>query len=143
MWNNIRATERFDFVNKSKVEHVVFYPPDSRNASGDIWFYEDLQTQAGDPSGLSDHVSTSHVQECPPSGGGHKTRVTWGTVTWSSLQMWTRFSPKTHSITSATVSWLPPSSPGPSSCPLVTWTWHSGQLSSVNFVNWETLSIVL
>ena len=57
MWNKIRETERFDFVNKSKVEHVVFYPPDSRNISGDIWFYEDLQTQAGDPPGLSDQVS--------------------------------------------------------------------------------------
>ena len=49
MWNNIRETERFDFVNKSKVEHVVFYPPDSKNLSGgDIWVYEDLQTQAGE-----------------------------------------------------------------------------------------------
>ncbi len=55
MWNNIRETERFDFVNKSKVEHVVFYPPDSRNNTGDIWLYEDLQTQAGDP-GLCDNV---------------------------------------------------------------------------------------
>ena len=57
MWNNIRETERFDFVNKSKVEHVVFFPPDSTNTSGDIWFYEDLQTKAGDPPGLSDQVS--------------------------------------------------------------------------------------
>ena len=48
MWNKIKFTERFDFVNQSKVEHVIFYPPDSKDTSGDIWFYEDLQTQAGD-----------------------------------------------------------------------------------------------
>ena len=53
MWNNIRKTERFEFVKKSKVEHVVFYPPDTRNNSQDIWLYEDLQTQAGDPASVT------------------------------------------------------------------------------------------
>ena len=53
MWNKIKDTERFAFVNKSKVENVVFYPPNSKNMSGDIWFYEDLQTKAGDPASLS------------------------------------------------------------------------------------------
>ena len=47
MWDRIRESERFKFVNQSKVEHAVFYPPDSENKTGDIWFYEDLQTKAG------------------------------------------------------------------------------------------------
>ena len=54
MWNKIKDTERFAFVNKSKVENVVFYPPNLKNMSGDIWFYEDLQTKAGDLTSLSD-----------------------------------------------------------------------------------------
>ena len=53
MWNKIKDTERFAFVNKSKLENVVFYPPNLKNMSGDIWFYEDLQTKAGDPASLS------------------------------------------------------------------------------------------
>ena len=57
MWNKIKDTERFAFVNKSFVENVVFYPPNSKNLSGDIWFYEDLQTKAGDLSSISDQVS--------------------------------------------------------------------------------------
>ena len=54
MWNKIKDTERFAFVNKSFVENVVFYPPSSKNLSGDIWFYEDLQTKAGDLARISD-----------------------------------------------------------------------------------------
>ena len=56
MWNKIKDTERFAFVNKSLVENVVFYPPSSENMSGDIWIYEDLQTKAGDLASLSDQL---------------------------------------------------------------------------------------
>ena len=45
MWDLIKQTDRFNFVNQSKIEHVVFFADVQQNSN--IWFYEDGQTMAG------------------------------------------------------------------------------------------------
>ena len=45
MWDLIKQTDRFNFVNQSKIEHVVFFADIQQNSN--IWFYEDGQTMAG------------------------------------------------------------------------------------------------
>ena len=38
-----RESERFNFVNKSKVEHFVFYPPDHSRLDKYFWGYMGLE----------------------------------------------------------------------------------------------------
>ena len=45
MWPKIMKQDRFSFVNRSKIEHVVYYTESRHDV--DIWFYEDGQTMAG------------------------------------------------------------------------------------------------
>ena len=48
MWERLKFTERFDFVNKSKVIHIVVDDViDSTEAKKEMWYVEELQTQKG------------------------------------------------------------------------------------------------
>ena len=45
MWDLIKQTDRFNFVNQSKIEHVMFYA--DLQPGTNIWHYEDGQTMSG------------------------------------------------------------------------------------------------
>ena len=64
MWERVRATERFSFVNESKIVHVVMDEVvNLERVRSDQWYHELTQTDTGIDRVKLWSLQTGHLQE--------------------------------------------------------------------------------